>query len=81
MTFCTTTETLKARKRHVCMSCGEQINAGDTYKRWRCYDGGDAGTVKMHPECQAAHQADADKYGGGAWEFTPFSYPRGMVDQ
>lgn len=72
--YCTDTETLKARKPHRCMSCGETIAAGEEYKRWRCYEDGDAGTVKMHPECYAAH---CDSAGGCAWEFTPYSYPRG----
>ena len=71
--YCTPTETLKARKPHRCMSCGELVNQSEQYVRWRCYDSGDAGTVKMHPECHAAHQADAQ---GGQWEFTPFSYDR-----
>ena len=73
--YCTDTESLKSRKPHRCMSCGESIAAGDEYKRWRCYDGGDAGTVKMHPECYEAYCAGAQ--GGGAWECSPYSYPRG----
>ena len=68
--YCTETQTLKARKIHVCMSCGEAIQIGDEYKRWRCYDNGDAGTVKMHNECLAAH-------GYSAFEFEPHGYPRG----
>jgi predicted RNA-binding Zn-ribbon protein involved in translation (DUF1610 family) len=78
--YCTDAENLKARKPHVCMSCGELVAAGEQYMRWRCYDDGDVGTVKMHPECHAAHAADAQKHGGGMWEFTPFSHPRGMID-
>ena len=53
--YCTNTETLRARKPHVCMSCGQRIEVGETYKRWRTYDGGDAGTNKMHPECLQMH--------------------------
>jgi hypothetical protein len=74
-------ETLKARKPHRCMSCGEAIAAGETYKRWRTYDGGDAGTNKMHPECLAMHQADADKYGHrGEWEYSPYGHERPKPD-
>jgi hypothetical protein len=73
MMYCTETETLTARKPHICMSCGERINAGEKYKRWRCYYDGDAGTNKMHPECYAMHCEDAK---GGTWEYTPFSNGR-----
>lgn len=73
--YCTDAETHKARKPHRCMSCGEVIAIGEQYTRWRCYDGGDVGTVKMHPECHEAHCDAVD--GGGPWEFTPYSYPRG----
>lgn len=73
MMFCSALETLKARRPHACMSCGEKINVGETYNRWRCFDGGDVGTNKMHPECYAAHCFDADGY---EWEFTPYSHER-----
>lgn len=71
--YCTDPDTFKARKLHVCMSCGQCIEVGETYKRWRSYDGGDAGTSKMHPECLAMHQEEGDY---GEWEYTPFSYER-----
>lgn len=74
--YCTDTETLKARKPHVCMSCGQRIEVGETYKRWRTYDSGDAGTSKMHPECLQMHNDDAAGEGGGPWEYCPFSYER-----
>ena len=63
---CTDVERPKARKPHRCMSCGEGIAAGETYVRWRCYDGGDASTNKMHPECLAMHQDEATRYGDNA---------------
>ena len=76
MMFCSTLETLTARKPHVCMSCGQRIEAGETYNRWRCFDGGDVGTNKMHPECYAMHSSDAATLGESAWEFTPYSHER-----
>lgn len=76
--YCTDTETLQARKPHRCMSCGEGIAVSDEYKRWRCYDDGDAGTVKMHPECYAAHCADSLALGGVMWDVQPYSHSRGV---
>ena len=69
---CTDVERPKAKKPHRCMSCGQGIAVGETYVRWRCYDGGDASTNKMHPECLAMHHDDAS----GEWEYIPFSYER-----
>lgn len=63
------------------MSCGEAINIGEQYRRWRCYDSGDVGTVKMHPECYDAHCEAAEGMGGGPWEFSPFNYPRGSAQE
>ena len=67
---------MKARKAHRCTSCGELVGPGEQYLRWRCYDSGDVGTVKMHPECRALHVDDARGMGGGPWEFTLFSHER-----
>jgi len=72
--YCTPTETPKARKPHRCMSCGEKIEVGEKYIRWRCYDDG-ASTNKMHVECYQMHCDDAET-GGGSWEYCPFSYER-----
>lgn len=73
-------ETLKARKPHRCMSCVEAIAVGETYKRWRTYDGGYAGTNKMHPECLAMHQADAARFGENEWEYSPYGHERPKVE-
>jgi len=64
MGTCTATSTYKARKRHVCDACGQAINPGDTYKRYRWFDGGDVGTVKAHPECYEAINDLAAEEGG-----------------
>lgn len=47
----TKVELHKAAKNHICDYCGEKIILGETYKRWRWFDSGDASTVKIHPEC------------------------------
>ena len=78
--YCTDPETLKARKKHLCDSCGEPVLPGETYRRWRCYDGGEAGTVKMHPECHDMHCKDARDSGGGAWEFYRWEHERPTVE-
>ena len=77
---CTDPETLTARKSHRCNSCGDLVNAGEKYLRWRCYDSGEVGTVKMHPECYAMHCDDATGMGCGPWEFTPYGHKRPKAD-
>lgn len=70
---CTELERPVAKKQHRCESCGETIEAGTVYVRWRCYIDGDASTNKMHPECYDMHCDDSDH---GQWEYTPYSYER-----
>lgn len=50
--YCTPTETHKSRKRYHCDWCYRLIDVGDTYRRYRCYENGDAQTVRMHLECE-----------------------------
>ena len=66
----TEVETHKARKAHRCEWCWQRIDEGAEYKRYRYYDGGDAATIKMHPECMEAMQEEA-AYWGGDFEWTP----------
>jgi predicted RNA-binding Zn-ribbon protein involved in translation (DUF1610 family) len=75
MMYCTPLEKPKARKAHVCMSCGQPINVGENYMRWRCFSDGGAGTNKMHVECYEMH--DEERF--GQWEYMPFSYERPMI--
>ena len=66
----TAVETHKARKTHRCEWCWQRIAECSEYKRYRYYNGGDAGTVKMHPECYGAMHEAAHEEGG--WiEWTP----------
>ena len=66
----TEVETHKARKTHRCEWCWQRIDEGTEYKRYRYYDGGEAATIKMHPECMDAMQEEA-AYWGGVFEWTP----------
>lgn len=67
-----------ARKRYPCEWCGESINIGDSYTRYRWFCHGDAGTCRMHRECLAAMQAAAEEEGG--WiEWTPGDQERPEV--
>lgn len=70
MTFQTETETHVARKRHRCDWCWQFIEPGERYSRYRYFDGGDAGTVKMHTECHEAMQ-EAAREEGGWFEWSP----------
>ena len=63
-------ETHKARKAHRCGWCWQRIDDGTEYKRYRYYGGGEASTVKMHPECYDAMQ-EAAREEGGYIEWTP----------
>ena len=76
--FCTAPRKIKsARINHKCLWCGDIINSGESYKYYRCYDCGDASTVKMHPECFEA--ADEESSIWGQLEFYPFSNARGKL--
>lgn len=65
-----------AAKNHACDWCGECIDTGSKYWRWRFFSSGDAATCKAHPECYAAMQ-DAASENGADIEFTPGENPRG----
>lgn len=51
---CTEPKPLVATKRHQCTWCDTPIQPKDPYWRWRCYDGPDANTVKLHDDCFSA---------------------------
>ena len=51
MATCTEATSHTAIKKHSCSWCGEAIEIGEQYKRYRYFSDGDAATVKMHPEC------------------------------
>lgn len=67
--------TLTARKCHQCDWCGEGIEIGARYTRWRWFDVRDAYTVKMHPECREAFRRNCDIDFDGCW--VPGDYRRG----
>ena len=77
MSVCTQPETRKSRKARRCDSCGEAIDVGGLYRRWRCFDARDAETVQMHPECHDAHLAAAD---GEDYEFSRHGHARGSAE-
>jgi len=70
MSHFTETTTQRARKTHRCSWCWQHIDHGEEYKRYRHFDGGDAGTVKMHSECYDVMQEEATDW-GGVFEWTP----------
>lgn len=72
-----TTQT--ARKTHRCSWCGEVINPGDTYARWRYFGDDGPSTVKMHPECDDAQKRHVDQ--GGENEFFLYESGRGQTEK
>ncbi len=59
-----------AHKEHRCTWCWQMVLIGDRYKRYRYYENGEAGTVKLHPECYVA-MCEASAEEGGYIEWTP----------
>lgn len=70
MSTCTEVETHKAQRPHRCGWCWQTVEVGSQYKRYRYFHRGDAGTVKMHPECYELMQEEASAE-GGFLEWTP----------
>lgn len=70
MSHCTKPTEQNAKKIHRCYWCWQFIERGEQYKRYRWFDGGEAGTAKMHPECFEAMQQEASEW-GGVFEWTP----------
>jgi|688.fasta_scaffold2386605_1 hypothetical protein len=69
-------ETIKAAKKaHQCSWCGERIEIGETYIRYRWFGDDGAGVVKEHPECFDAMNEMIDFE--GEIEFQPGDCPRG----
>ena len=71
MAWASDIESHKARKQHRCDWCWQFINQSDQYKRYRFVNNGDAGTVRMHPECVDAMQEEAAQEESGWFEWTP----------
>jgi len=57
-------KTLTAAKKQRCSWCGEIINVGEQYFRYRFWNNKEVGVVKMHPECFDAMQDAAEEEGG-----------------
>jgi hypothetical protein len=47
----------RSRKVRQCTWCGDPVEIGQPYQSYRWADGGDAGTVVLHPECSDAMDA------------------------
>jgi len=79
MSSSTRLKTIKAAKKsHQCSWCAEHIGIAQTYKRYRYFSYGDAGTVKLHPECYDAMK-EAHAIEGAGFEFEEGENPRGCI--
>lgn len=77
----TTPETIKAaKKKHRCTWCWQHIEPGESYIRFRYFDGGDASTSKMHPECDTA-MARMALHQGYDFEYMPGDFKRGSTEE
>jgi hypothetical protein len=73
----TETTTQVARKVHRCTWCWQGILVGESYARYRYFDGGDSGVVKMH-EVMLEKASEE----GGFIEWTPgMERPAKRVEQ
>lgn len=76
-TYTDVEEIKSARKKHRCDWCWfEPIEVGQPYRRWRMYDGGEASTVRVHPECDEARK-EAQQRDPYFEEWMPGDNPRG----
>lgn len=71
--YCTPSEIRKAKKKHQCTNCGQEILIGEKYAHWMSVDDGDAFANKMHQECL---KSLIDDNGAGFWEYSPFGGER-----
>jgi len=65
-----------ARKTHLCFWCGQLVNVGESYTRYRAFYSGDASTMRMHNECHLA-MTEAATLEGDVIEFGLADNPRG----
>lgn len=70
----------KARKEHICEWCGEKINIGEKYYRYKGIYDGDFQDTCMHLECELASQKF---FAENIYEdeFTPYEFKRGSVEE
>lgn len=69
----------RARKQYQCEWCGELVEKGSPYRSYRWAEDGDAGTVRLHPECSAAMGVEI-KAQGGHIMWLAGDYARGSRD-
>ena len=66
----------KSRKSFICDWCGQKIEMGQPYIRYRIWDSGDTGTCREHPECyEAMMEMERDPWDDNY--FFPGDNPRG----
>jgi hypothetical protein len=69
----------RSRKRRRCTWCAKSIEIGQPYESYRWVADGEAGTVRIHPECLAARDRVA-KEAGGDFCWSPGDFERGIIE-
>lgn len=67
-------KTVKSKKKHRCVFCGQGIAVNESYIRSTGVYEGDFYSHASHPECEKQFQEDAKK--DGDYEIDPYGYPR-----
>lgn len=79
MTTCLNSCQRKARKKHRCIWCGEDIEIGETYSYWAGIFEGQFQSNHMHLECDKISSSKENEYCQDGFE--AYQYKRGSLEE